>query len=767
MKNNQLKLISIFLLLTIVLAKSVIISKSNAVDSFSSKLVYEWQNPIPQGNMLNSVWGSSSHDVFAVGNYGTILHFDGNNWVTMKSGVVDNLKDIWGVSRNEVFAVGQNGTILKYDGSSWTNMDSGSIDLLRGIWGTSGSDIFVAGGYDKSGFILHYDGNMWSMMKRFNSSINDLWGFSSNDIFAVGNEGTILHYNGITWSEMQSGTTESLNDIWGSKSTNVFTHYSVLNSDKDLNTILHYDGISWKTIDNKIEDIIILGLWGNSDSDIFAVGSNLLTDTGSILHYDGVNWEVMTTISFHSYFKKVWGDNKNVFTVGNGGIIYHYNGNSWTNMSYGTQNWLYSIWGSSSTDIFAVGGRGTIIHSNGNNNWSEMDSTTNNWLRSVWGLDKNNVFAVGDKGTIIHYDGNNWSEMESNSINNYNCVWGIDKNHIFAAGEEQISRYDGNQWIDMADNWTNMYTNTIDVSYHLKSLSGTNKKNIFTVGSYSVIYNDNSIESGPLILHYDGSVWTKMETEFNDIDCNYLTLDSVWGVENNNIYAAGSCGIILNYNGIRWKIMNTDNITFENIYCIWGMNNNNVFAVGDGVVLYFNGISWSSITSGTSNHIFSAWGDNDTLFSVGSNGLVIKYYTPQEKEISIKLPEELTEGDGVQVNAGNILLQSDPLQSQTVVFLNSNDESEVLVPKTVTIPAGGNSASFDINVVDDNTIDGTQTITISATANGYMTTSSIKIGDNDHNDGDGNQTQENDGNTDESSGGGCFIASINWKRVTH
>ena len=36
---------------------------------------WTWQNPLPQGNDLTGVWGSSASDVFAVGGGGTILHY--------------------------------------------------------------------------------------------------------------------------------------------------------------------------------------------------------------------------------------------------------------------------------------------------------------------------------------------------------------------------------------------------------------------------------------------------------------------------------------------------------------------------------------------------------------------------------------------------------------------------------------------------------------------------------------------------------------------
>ena len=38
-----------------------------------------WQNPLPTGHWLNAVWGTNSNNVWAVGDFGTILHLDGLN----------------------------------------------------------------------------------------------------------------------------------------------------------------------------------------------------------------------------------------------------------------------------------------------------------------------------------------------------------------------------------------------------------------------------------------------------------------------------------------------------------------------------------------------------------------------------------------------------------------------------------------------------------------------------------------------------------------
>jgi len=106
----------------------------------------------PKGKSYG-VWGISGSDVFAAGDFGTILHYNGNTWSAMTSGTTQNLKEVWGSSASNVFAVGDGGTILHYDGSSWSAMTSGTTQPLYGVWGSSGSNVFAVGA---GGYIVHY-----------------------------------------------------------------------------------------------------------------------------------------------------------------------------------------------------------------------------------------------------------------------------------------------------------------------------------------------------------------------------------------------------------------------------------------------------------------------------------------------------------------------------------------------------------------------------------------------------------------------------------
>src|SRR5208283_2419895 len=59
---------------------------------------WTWQNPLPQGNAILTVWGSSATDVFAVGLGGTIMHYNGSTWSAMNSGSTNDLVGVWGSS---------------------------------------------------------------------------------------------------------------------------------------------------------------------------------------------------------------------------------------------------------------------------------------------------------------------------------------------------------------------------------------------------------------------------------------------------------------------------------------------------------------------------------------------------------------------------------------------------------------------------------------------------------------------------------------------
>lgn len=90
------------------------------------------------------------------------------------------------------------------------------------------------------------------------------------------------------------------------------------------------------------------------------------------------------------------------------------------------------------------------------------------------------------------------------------------------------------------------------------------------------------------------------------------------------VFAVGSGGTILHYNGSAWSPM--DSGTSKGLWDIWGDSPADVFAVGtDGTIVRYNGNSWSEMTSSTTDTLLSVWGNSSTdVFAAGLWG--IQYY---------------------------------------------------------------------------------------------------------------------------------------------
>ena len=106
-------------------------------------------------------------------------------------------------------------------------------------------------------------------------------------------------------------------------------------------------------------------------------------------------------------------------------------------MTGSTTNELVAVWGSSSSDVFAVGFGGVILHYDGNA-WSTMTSDPFKFYERVWGNSPSDVFAVGFDGTIMHYDGNAWSNVASGTSNPLGGIWGSSSSDVFVVGSDGV-----------------------------------------------------------------------------------------------------------------------------------------------------------------------------------------------------------------------------------------------------------------------------------------------------------------------------------------
>jgi|GEM_PF-7020495 len=99
--------------------------------------------------------------------------------------------------------------------------------------------------------------------------------------------------------------------------------------------------------------------------------------------------------------------------------------------------------------------------------------------------------------------------------------------------------------------------------------------------------------------------------------------------------------------------------------------------------------------------------------------------------ITVTLPTSADEGDGTISGLASISLDS-PADTDVLITLTSDDPGELTVPAWVLIPSGMSAANFDLIVGEDLLIDGTQTVHITASQEGWTDGStSIDILDNE------------------------------------
>jgi len=216
--------------------------------------------------------------------YDGCTHFDGEKWsvVLPQACYPVTIKDIWASSESDIFAVSNDeysnvtpeSKIFHFDGNDWQEEPNTYKGLLQGIWGSSSTDVYAVGtvygvqSIPYNGFVLHYNGQEWSMTEDNDYGLTGIIGFSPEDIFAVGLYGHIAHFDGNSWVEMQTPNIISLSGVWGASPSEVYAVGS--------GQVLFFDGTEWRIIRDQDSGYfsanIFLSIWGQSATDVFAVG---------------------------------------------------------------------------------------------------------------------------------------------------------------------------------------------------------------------------------------------------------------------------------------------------------------------------------------------------------------------------------------------------------------------------------------------------------------------------------------------------------------
>lgn len=414
-----------------------------------------------------------------------------------------------------------------------------------------------------------------------------IWGTGPDNIFMVGDRGTLLRFDGRGWRQMWVPTYENLTGVWGVDANNVYAVGS-------NGTILRFDGESWSEMTSGTTEQLF-GIWGTALNNVYACGTN-----GTLLHYDGNGWSSVTS-GTNQELKAIWGsDANNVYVCGGNGTMLRYNGSSWAPLNTGTSALLNGIWGTAPDNVWAVGSS-TIIRYDGST-WTPSTIPSGGGLDDIFGFAPDLIYVVGDSGRIFRFDGTDWND-ESGSFPPLLGVWGSGPSNVYACGRQGgLARFDGTGWSSATEDLLNSVQNFRDVW-------ASSANDVFAVGT------------GGTIAHYDGTEWTLMNSPSSD------SLYGVWGSAPNDVFAVGQ-GTVLHYNGSDWTAQASP--TTSTLQAVWGTASNNVFAVGYNsnngnlpTLFRYDGNTWSDLAAlPTSGAFFDLWGFSSTnIWIVGDRGV--------------------------------------------------------------------------------------------------------------------------------------------------
>jgi hypothetical protein len=522
------------------------------------------------------------------------------------------------------------------------------------IWAAADEEAFASvGSYQ----LFHYDGTRWTPVERFtNSSIQHIWGFNSNDVYAVADG--VYHYDGSSWVLMPGSPSANVWRIWGTGPDDLFVSGN--------GEVYHYDGSTWMT--TVIPGAYTLWeIWGSAGDDVFVVGNR-----GKIYHYNGTEWSAMNSGTTYN-FREVWGTaSNNVYAIHSTSVL-HYDGTRWSPIDINVDldhfsNPLYSIWGSAADNIYlstknallfyngtewrsiSAVGAGDICGSTGkvfvagggeigvyeSNAYKTHFFNAGSGFYTVAGSAENNVFLGGYNSYALLYNGEEWQILQFPYQEIFTFAWVIDKSNILAGNEWKFKYYNGVSWImyrgynvSFLDAWAQSAEKGFVVGYpgriyQFNSASGLTEMDTPTSETLNGVWGsatDNVYAVGyrGTILHYDGSGWLEVKNPALN------SLNAVWGNGPNDIYAVGKSGTIVHYNGTDWSVMVAGQFSME-FKDIWGFAHDNIYLAGRDGLVHYDGSGWSVLDTGYNLDIEGIWGSGpENIYLVDNQGNVYRY----------------------------------------------------------------------------------------------------------------------------------------------
>ena len=552
---------------------------------------WQWRNPLPCGNAINSVAWSGTRFV-ATGDKGTVLtSVDGVSWVKTNSGITAHLN---GVCYGDgcFLAVGYSGSIIASpDGTVWTKLVSGTSEALY-------SAVYAGGRYVVVGYrgivLTSTNGILWSKIKT--DTLKQLLSvaYGNNRYVAVGYGITCTSADGISWSSKPDTSMKLFSVAYGNGrfvavGNNGLVMYST-------------DGSVWTPGLGTSSFLYFRGVCFGNDQFVAVIGYNYdISHSGLRIATspDGISWAPHILDTVYQLQSLCYGNNRYIAVGQSGAILSSDDGSSWKNMRKGFCETIHSMnygkglfVGSSSS--------GQILTSPDAKNWTVTNSGALPQIMSI-NFCRNRFIAVGPKGTVlVSDDAKTWISEKKLDTTKHLCAVTCNDSLYVAVGVR------GMVWTSPdGENWK---LDSIGISQILNSVVWGN--NMFVAAGGGSYFDSGRIASSP-----DGKKW------------NVITVDpgaSITGLTfgDGKFVAVSYLGsVFISTDGITWTRRNS----FVSYLKAVAHGDYHFVAVGNfgEITSSIDGISWTHKESGAYPNIYCTAYGNGQFVSAGDNGMVL------------------------------------------------------------------------------------------------------------------------------------------------
>jgi hypothetical protein len=349
------------------------------------------------------------------------------------------------------------------------------------------------------------------------------------------------------------------------------------------------DGCAWRPIYDTPTPMLDVWGWGASTNSVYAAGGNEDNSGGGLIYnFSGTTgkWTAITPdpefdVSFAT-INGLWGtpDTNNnadgarydLFMAHNNGVgratvtKLRPEGLAWaeevdttsvynpTGGDEGVSSPFKSVWGSSDTDMFAVGGTSPltgfaetkVVHYDGAT-WADMTVPslgmfTRVYMTDVWGSGPDDVYGVTGVGYILHYNGTEWENVyygsQTGSAYAFQAVWGRSADEVYAVGTVPslfgplnglVMRWDGNEWSRIE------FEGLLERTTLTGIWGRANTEELFIIGS-----RDNK---GVMFQYLEGQWIEVLYWSGNENESYQYKLNNLWGDKKGNLFVVSDRGI--------------------------------------------------------------------------------------------------------------------------------------------------------------------------------------------------------------------------------